>query len=307
VAAGVTTVRDLGDTRYRTVAARDRDVPGAPRIVAAGPPMTVPDGHCHYLGGCVDGPDAIQAAVREHAEHGVDVIKVMASGGMVTLGTDVFGVQFSADDLRLLTETAHEQGLQVLAHAHSLAGIDHALDAGVDGLEHFTGLVPGGLEIPDAVLERVAARGVVVDPTLAFDWDIFAAMPAPPPNVLDALRRSGMDARTAHDARQRVIARAREHGVRVVSGVDAGAGPPKQHGSIALAIDDLVTAGYPIEDALATATSVAAAACGLGEVTGRLSSDLAADLVVVDGDLSTGLEGLRRPVAVLARGVPALG
>ncbi|HET6167812.1 MAG TPA: amidohydrolase family protein, partial [Marmoricola sp.] len=94
-AAGVTTVRDLGDARFRTLTHRDRREPGLPRIVAAGPPLTVPEGHCHYLGGVVDGPDPIRAAVRERADRGVDVVKVMASGGMITLGTDVFGVQFS--------------------------------------------------------------------------------------------------------------------------------------------------------------------------------------------------------------------
>lgn len=304
--AGATTVRDLGDTRYRTLAFRDREVPGAPRILAAGPPMTIPDGHCHYLGGCVDGPDQIRAAVRERAARGVDVVKVMASGGLVTTGTDVFGVQFSAAELRLLVETAHEHDLQVLAHAHSLAGIEHALDAGVDGLEHFTGLVEGGLDLPDAVLARTAEAGVVVDMTFGFDHDAFERMPSPPPNVLEALRRTGLDPHTLTAARQRVAARVRQHGITVISGDDAGAGPVKPHGGIAGAISDLVGAGYPMEEALASATAVAAAACGLEGVTGSLRSGLAADLLVVDGDLRTGPEPLARPVAVLARGVDAL-
>lgn len=305
-AAGVTTVRDLGDTRYRAVAFRDRDEPGAPRIVAAGPPMTVPQGHCHYLGCCVDGPDEIRAAVGEHAARGVDVIKVMASGGLVTTGSDVFGVQFSADDLRLLVDTAHEHDLPVVAHAHSLAGIEHALDAGVDGLEHFTGLVEGGLDVPDRVLERTAEAGVVVDMTFGFDREAFERMPSPPPNVVDAMRRTGLDPSTLTAARQRVAARVRQHGITVISGDDAGAGPVKPHGAFAGAIADLVGAGYRMEEALASATSVAAAACRLEGVTGALKSGLAADLLVVDGDLRTGPEPLSRPVAVLARGVDAL-
>ena len=112
--------------------------------------MTVPDGHCHYLGGVVEGPDAIRAAVSEHEQRGVDVIKVMASGGMTTVGTDPFGVQFDAADLRVLVDAAHAVGLPVLAHAHSLAGIRHALAAGVDGIEHFTGLTETGIRVPDA-------------------------------------------------------------------------------------------------------------------------------------------------------------
>ena len=122
VRAGVTTVRDLGDRRYRTLVARDLATPGLPRIVAAGPPVTTQAGHCHYLGGEVSGLDGISAALDERRERGVDVVKVMASGGMLTKGTDLFGVQFAPEELRALVEAAHEADLAVLAHAHSLAG-----------------------------------------------------------------------------------------------------------------------------------------------------------------------------------------
>jgi imidazolonepropionase-like amidohydrolase len=302
-AAGVTTVRDLGDTRYRTLLFRDRHEAGVPRIVTAGPPLTVPDGHCHYLGGCVDGPDAIRAAVRDHADHGVDVIKVMASGGMLTTGTDVFGVQFDSSDLRLLVGEVHAHGLEVLAHAHSLAGIVHALDAGVDGIEHFTGLTEHGIDVPDDVLARLAASGVTVDMTLGFDREVMAAMTGPPPRIVESLQRVGLDFASAYAARLAVARRVRAHGIRVVTGIDGGASPPKRHGLIAVAVADLTTAGFPIDEALATATSVAAAACGLSGVTGSLSPGLAADLLVVDGDLRSGPEPLTWPVAVLARGV----
>ena len=305
-ASGVTTVRDLGDTRYCTVGFRDRGDPGVPRVVAAGPPLTVPDGHCHYLGGCVEGPEAIRAAVREHVEHRVDVIKVMASGGMLTSGTDVFGVQHTPDDLRLLVDLAHAQGLQVLAHAHSLAGIVHALDAGADGIEHFTGFTEHGIEVPDAVLARVAEAGVVVDPTFGFDREAMRGLPTPPARILESLQRAGLDFESAYAARLGVAARLRAHGIPVVTGVDSGASPPKHHRAIAFAITDLLRAGYAMEDALATATSGAARACGLQEVTGSLVDGLAADVLVVDGDLRNGPEALSHPVAVLVRGADAV-
>lgn len=300
---GVTTVRDLGDRHYRTIAARDRMTPGLPRIVAAGPPITTEAGHCHYLGGEVSGVDGIRAAINDRRDRGVDVVKVMASGGLLTKGTDAFGVQFTPEELRLLVEAAHEAGLGVLAHAHSLAGIEHALTAGVDGIEHFTGLAEGGLQVSDVLLARVAAAGVVVDPTLGFDRAAFEALPAPPPGVLEAMRRTGMDPESLNGARIEVVGRIRQHGVRLITGVDDGAIAIKPHGSIALAIDALMDAGYPIAEALATTTSLAADACGLAEVTGSLRAGLAADVLVVDGDLSTGPDPLRSPTAVWVRGV----
>jgi imidazolonepropionase-like amidohydrolase len=91
----------------------------------------------------------------------------------------------------------------------------------------------------------------------------------------------------------------------VVTGTDAGAAPTKRHGAAWRAVVELVAAGYPVPNALATATSDAAADLGLGDVTGRLRAGLAADLLVVGGDLSTEPESLGRPVAVLVRGAQA--
>ena len=102
---------------------------------------------------------------------------------MTTVGTDPLGVQFDAADLWTLVDAAHAVGLPVLAHAHSLAGIRHALAAGVDGIEHFTGLTETGIRVPDEVLEAVAEAGVFVNPTLGFDREVLASMPAPPHGI----------------------------------------------------------------------------------------------------------------------------
>jgi len=302
--AGVTTVRDLGDARYRTLGFRDRQDRGAPRILAAGPPITVPGGHCHFLGGAVSGADEARRAVVERRERGVDVVKVMASGGMVTAGTDVLGVQFSPDELTAVVGAAHALGLRVLAHAHSLAGIRHALDAGVDGIEHFTGLTADGIRVPDDVLERVASADVVLDLTLGFDRLALASMPGPPPQVQQAMERAGMDFESAYTARLAVASRVRERGIRVVAGADSGVGPLKQHGSVVPAVVDLALAGYSPAEALATATALAADACGIADVTGSLRPGLAADLLAVPGDLASDMSSLRAPEAVWLRGQP---
>ncbi len=103
---GVTTVRDLGDRDYLTLAMRDRS--GLPTIVCAGPPLTTPGGHCHYLGGTTErGTDAVRRAVRAHAERGVDVIKVMASGGLLTPGTREAQSQFTSGELWAIVEPNH--------------------------------------------------------------------------------------------------------------------------------------------------------------------------------------------------------
>jgi imidazolonepropionase-like amidohydrolase len=115
-----------------------------------------------------------------------------------------------------------------------------------------------------------------------------------------------MDFESAYAARLAVGARIRRHGIRVVSGADSGVGPLKRHGSVVLSVIDLPEAGFSHAEALRTATAGAAAECGLAAVTGALSPGLAADLLVVDGDLRADLTALRRPEAVLVRGVDAL-
>ena len=301
-AYGVTTVRDLGDRGYRTLAFRDAAVPGVPRIVASGPPFTTDGGHCHYLGGGAEGPDAIRAAMAEHVDRGVDVVKVMASGGMLTTGTDQLGVQFSAADLALVASLGHEAGLPVVAHAHSVRGAWHAIEAGVDGLEHFTCLTEEGMVTPPDLLDAVAAAGIVVCPTLGPNRALFKPDLIAPP-LMELMTRFGLLPDTFQAARAVQMRQAREHGVRIVSGTDAGIGPAKVHGDgVWRAVVELVTA-FPLEEALASATSYAADVLGLGSVTGRLRAGLAADLLVVDGDVQVDPTALGRPVAVLVRGV----
>jgi imidazolonepropionase-like amidohydrolase len=296
---GVTTVRDLGDRDYRTLAFRD-PAPGRPRVLASGPPITVPGGHCDFLGCTAADADGIRAAVAAHAERGVDVVKVMASGGFVTPGTDTFGVQFGAEDLRVLVGAAHEAGLPVLAHAHSVASIEAALAAGVDGIEHYTGISGDGLDLDDDLLDRTAALGVLIDPTMGNDLSLVGRLPSRHAAILGRL---GLDMTTFAEQRYAAVGRMREHGVPVVPGVDAGAMPLKVHGNAWIAVTDLVTGGWPVDEALAAGTSGAAEACGVGDATGSLRTGTAADLLVVDGDLRAEPAALGRPLAVQVRGV----
>ena len=304
LAAGVTTVRDLGDVAYRSLAFRH--VAGLPRVVAAGPPITTPGGHCHFLGGAVSSTAEadLRAAVDQRVERGVDVVKVMASGGFATPDTDQLGAQFTVDQLSVLVDQAHDAGLPLVAHAHSLTAMRHALAAGVDGIEHFTGLSKElGGHIDDEVLDEAARQGTYVDLTMGNDRSLHALMPEPPPHLAALMARFGVSSFDEFYAgRIGQLAQLRERGVRVVTGVDSGMAPAKRHGNVWRAVTEMFEAGYDTAAALAAATSVAARACGLDGTTGRLAPGCAADLVVVDGDLTAGVDALGTPRTVLVRG-----
>ena len=311
LAAGVTTVRDLGDRRYAVLGHRDRqraaEIDPEPGIVAAGPPLTTPRGHCYFLGGEVDDEAAIRMSISEHAERGVDVIKVMASGGASTAGTDLTGTQFTTEQLQLIVDLAHAAGLPVTAHAHALVAIEQCVDVGVDGIEHCSGMTATGVELPDALVGRIAERGIAVSGLVPapVDMDLSQA----PPALQDFVRRTGLTPQRAFAFRTDLIRRLHRHGVPVVVGNDSGLGPFLKHGRLHLGLSLLSAAGLSNAEVLAAATSRAAEVCGLGTRKGRLTAGFEADLVVVDGDLAADLDAIQRVRTVIRAGrlVPLSG
>ncbi|SDN72634.1 amidohydrolase family protein [Geodermatophilus sp. DSM 45219] len=291
--AGVTTVRDLGDHRG-TVLDRAGRAGERPTVVAAGPPLTSPGGHCWSMGGETTGVDALRRAVRERAERGAGVVKVMASGGVLTPGTDLTACQFTLEELRAVVDEAHRLGLPVTAHAHGLAAVERSVAAGVDGIEHCSCLTGSGVHLPAGLGAALAAAGIDVCPTVGF-------LPGvdPPPHVRARMAAVGA---TIEDHLPHVAALHRA-GVALLAGTDGGIGPAKRHGQVAYAVADLVTAcGVPLAEALTAATARSARACGLGERTGRLAAGYDADLLVADGDVTVDVSGLQRPRVVVARG-----
>ena len=297
LAAGVTTVRDLGDRRWAVVQLRDAATPGLPTILASGPPITSVRGHCWHMGGEAAGADALRAAVRERAERGVDVVKVMAAGGGTTAGSDILRCQFTTEELRVVVDEAHAAGLPVTAHSHALAGVEQALAAGADGIEHCTCLTASGVRATDEVVEALARRQVAVCPTLG-------ALPGlpPPPPLVGLLARAGLTPEQGREARIRLVATLYRGGVTLTSGTDAGIGPPKPHGVLPHAVAALRESDVPAAAALASATAVAARCCGIADRTGRLRAGLAADLLVVHGDPLADVGALERVAAVVVRG-----
>jgi imidazolonepropionase-like amidohydrolase len=230
----------------------------------------------------------------------VDVVKVMASGGTMTAGTDVAAPQFPDADLRALVEEAHGGGLRVTAHAHPLAAIEQAVAAGVDGLEHFSCLTADKVSLPDTVVEEIARRGVFVCPTIATRPGAVA-----PPRVQELLDRYG----TTTLLRARIVARLLRAGVRVASGTDGGINGTKPHGLMPHALAELLAGGVTPVEALVTGTSTAAMSCGVGDRKGFLRPGFDADVLAVRGDAITDIAALTQVAAVFVRGrrVPGPG
>ena len=238
------------------------------------------------------------AAVRERVERRVDVVKVMASGGMATTGSDVFVPQFLIEELRLLVEQAHAAGLPVTAHAHSAAAVDQGVAAGVEGIEHASS------RATEEQLGALAASGIAVCPTLGgFNTKSLAALLAVAPRFQQIFADAGLTPESYLEIRMSALRRMTTFGVRLISGDDAGIGPDKAHGRYAEAVIELeqVTDTMP---ALVAASSDAAAAIGLGRSKGRLLRGYDADLLVVGGDLAADLTALRDVRQVVLRGVP---
>jgi len=291
---GVTTVRDLGDRNYLSLGLRGR--PGLPTIVAAGPPVTTPAGHCHYLGGVAEPNEAgVRASVREHVERGVDVIKIMASGGNLTPGTYQHLPQFPPEVLRAAVDEAHRHGLQVTAHAHAVAAIADALAAGADGLEHVSFWTEDSVDAPAELIQLIADRQTVVGTTLGM-----VPVPGlePPPAIRARLPLMVANLRRLYEA-----------GALIVVGSDAGIAPIKPHDAVRYAPVQLREVGIGPAEALRTITSDAAQVIGLGHRKGRIAPGFDADILAVNGNPITDPAALHRIRAVYARGtaVPDAG
>jgi imidazolonepropionase-like amidohydrolase len=300
LAAGVTTVRDLGDRRFAVLDWRTSSQSGGgvyPTVVTAGPPITSVGGHCASMGGEAAGEDQLRGAVQERAERGVDVVKVMTSGGFATTGTQVLLCQFVLEELRAVVDEAHAAGLPVTAHAHGLPAVHMAMAVGVDGIEHCSFLTDKGPSQSEEDLARLAEAGTAVCPTLGM-----VGIPVPKPNAAALLSKLGMTFEQVAELNKRRVGRMHAAGVRVISGSDGGIAAAKPHGLLPLSVAFLVEGGVSTVAALATATSLAAAACGLAGRKGRLRAGYDADLLVVDGDPVADIGVLARPAAVFAGG-----
>ena len=301
--AGFTTVRDLGSPPLVGFALRRATAEGfipGPRIIASGPAISIIGGHGDVTGfrpevikalgvdNVCTGPEQCAARVREFSRAGADLIKITATGGVLSQQARGLGQHFTDAEMRSIVDTAHALGLKVAAHAHSARGIEAAARAGVDSIEHGT--------FADArALAAMKAAGSSLVPTLmAFTGirerlgkNIFT--PVVEAKVRETLSEVGKAARAARAA-----------GVPVVFGTDAAV---FEHGrnaqELALRVE---LAGMSPAEAIASATTGAARLLGMEREVGRIAPGYSADLIAVSGDPLRDVRALEHVDYVMVRG-----
>jgi imidazolonepropionase-like amidohydrolase len=280
--AGFTTVRNVAAEGYSDIALRDAinagDVPG-PRMLVSGPALSITGGHGdeNYLApqfewsseGVADGLDAVIKKVRENIKYGADLIKIMATGGVLSQNDNPALAQYSPEEMKAIVETAHELGRKVAAHAHGALGIKYAVLAGVDSIEH-------GSYINDEDIQLMKERGTYLVPTVYLeDWLVQNMQNLPyTPNMIEK-------AKTVLPIAQKNLSHAFKSGVKIALGTDAAVYP---HGLNAHEFGKMVEMGLTPLESIQAGTMNAADLLGWSDRAGTIEAGKFADLVAVDGD-----------------------
>jgi imidazolonepropionase-like amidohydrolase len=280
--AGFTTVRNLGAKDYADIALRDAindgDVIG-PRVVASGPAMGITGGHCdenllppafHFQGeGVADGVEAAQHRVREIIKYGADVIKICATGGVLSKGDDPNASQYTLEEMKAIVADAHRLGRRVAAPAHRAAGVRWASEAGVDSVEH-------GHLMDDAAIATLKKNGTYLVPTLFLGEYMEKNL-----DRSDVPEYSKQKMRDVIAAMRKNTGKAFAAGVKVAFGTDAAVYP---HGLNAGEFHVYVSLGMTPLAAIQTATINASDLLGPKYLVGALETGRWADVIAVDGD-----------------------
>ena len=299
LASGATTIRDLGGTGRVVQTVRDAVAQGlivGPRIIACGRVITTTAGHGWPHGYRADTSDEIRKVARTLVEERVDVLKVIASGGGGTPGSNVNAPQYTADELKVLMAEARRLGKPVAAHAIGTASIRNAVDAGIDTIEHCGWMsMDGGFEFDESLTERMLAQGTTVVPTITV-WYRAA---------YDDFKDMSEDRRRMRAVReQRTAAWANMHaaGVRFATGPDTGI-HDTYFDNLAWELELMVAhMGVSPLDAIAAATHHGAVALRLEHEIGTVAPGKIADLLLVEGDPAAEISDVRRVKAVVRAG-----
>lgn len=303
---GITAVRDAGSPFGIGVAVRRAVTIGwhpGPHVRAAGEPFSITGGHgdpqnswpahIHWeTGTVVDSPDDARRAARRQIRDKVDVLKFMASGGVSSVGDKSTERGLREEDMRAAVEEARNVGIRTMAHAQAEIGIDNAIRAGVDSIEH-------GFYLSEWAIESMAERGIALVPTLSAMIQILNHEDKVAPTTVEK-------AKIARDAHFDSVLRAYRGGVPIVMGTDAGT-PFNFHGENAQEIVYLHEAGLSVWDSLRAASTRAAALLDLP--TGQFAEGKWADFVLLNQNPVDDLDALTRPdnlAGVLQKGAVVL-
>jgi imidazolonepropionase-like amidohydrolase len=298
--AGFTSARNVGASGFSDVALRDAidagDLPG-PRLLVSGPPMGITGGHCdenllppkfHYREeGVADGPWEARTKARELMKYGADLIKVCASGGVLSKGDQPGSAQYSLEEMRAIVEEAHRAGRKVAAHAHGTLSIKEAIRAGVDSVEHAT-----LLDEECIALARQHGTFFVMD---IYNDDFILQEGAKMGMLPESLvKEKGLGQLQRDNFRKAVKA-----GVRMAFGTDAGVYP---HGDNAKQFFYMVKYGMTPMQAIRAATLDAAELLGWGDRVGSIEPGKLADLIGVQGDPLKDIRALETVAFVMKGG-----
>lgn len=301
--AGFTTVRDVGASGDAIFALRDainaKKVVG-PRILAAGEAITPTGGHGDGTHGyrddlfdyptpfvgVADGPYEARKAVRHQVKRGADLIKLTATGGVLSATAQGTGQQFFEDELAAIVETSHALGRKVAAHAHGADGIKAALRAGVDSIEH-------GSFLDDEAISLFKEKGAYLVPTV-FAGETVANLAKKDGYFVPAVREKAL---AVGPVMLGALGKAHQAGVKIAFGTDCGVGP---HGENGRELELMVEAGMPNAEVIRSATVIAAELCGLESSIGTLERGKVADFIAVEGSPLDDISVLRN-VRVVAR------
>ena len=305
--AGFTTVRDLGDAFRASIALRNAinagKVPG-PRIFAAGKAIATTGGHADPtngwsdalggrdvgpLDGVINGPEQAAQAVRQRYKEGSDLIKITATGGVLSIAKNGLNPQFTEEEIRAVVATARDYGFTVAAHAHGAEGIKRAVRAGVDTIEH-------GTFMDDEGIKLMKEHGTWYVPTITAGRWVFDR--SQEPGFFPEIVRP--KAASIGPKIQATFAKAYKAGVKILFGTDTGV---SAHGDNAREFALMVEGGMPAMAAIQSATSLPAKFLGIDDKLGSVQVGKTADLVAVPGDPLVDITAMQRVNFVMKDGV----
>lgn len=299
LAAGVTTIRDLGDRDGILVSLREAInagvIPG-PRVQVSGPPLTITGGHFHFCNGEVDGEEEIRKKIRSLHKQGVDVIKIMATGG-TTRGSVRRKPAFTKGEMRIIVEEAHKLGKPTAAHVHCTAGIENCLDAGVDSLEHVGFFSDDGLlEIEERLIERMAKQGTTACITLK---NSYVGIQRLATSDREADKKRHRELIIEAENRLETLKVCRAYGVHLSAGTDS----IWEHGDYHIIVELMAETGIPMMEVFKIATIESAKALRLEEHIGTVEAGKFADIIGFEHDPLESIEHVKAPCFVMKGGV----